>query len=71
MCQTTNELCRVYEAQVGDQPGYRTRIMVCEQDEKRFREDITLGRTLYRIGRVLLETPDRDLARSKARIHYA
>ncbi len=68
---TTVELCRVYEARVGNQPGYRTRIMVCGQDEKRFREDAARGRTLYQLGRMVLETPDRDLARSKARIHYA
>ena len=71
MNQAANELCRVYEAQVGDRGGYRAKIMVCDRDELRFREDIMLGRLIYRVGRVVLETPDRELARRTASIHYA
>ena len=73
--QGETPMCRVYEAGMAGRPGYRLRVMVCDGGEARLNEDLVSGRKLFRLGRLLLETRDQDLARSLARspssLHYA
>lgn len=71
MCETTQARCRVYEAEVAMRPDWRFSVAVCEADEDRLREDIARGRRIFSLGRVLLETCDRELAHRVADLHYA
>lgn len=64
-------VCRVYEAQVENRPEYTVRLAICQGGEERYAEDVTSGRTLFRLGRMLLQTPDRDLALGQAQVRYA
>lgn len=61
---------RVYEATQPGRPSRTVRVSVSASREKALREDISLGRCLLRLNRVLLETDDPGLALAHSVRHF-
>jgi len=69
----TSDACifRVYEAEQTGRPGFRLRISVSAEREPALREDISTGRRLLRLLRLVLETDDKMLAERSSTRHFA
>ena len=64
-CTLPIDLYRVYEATDPFHPG-PYRLALCLAREKRLLEDISSGRRLLRLGRLVLETRELALARAQS-----
>lgn len=70
MGSATRQAYRVYEAEQPGLPGPNIRISVSVEREPALLEEISLGRRLLRLVRLVLETDDPGLARRSAERHF-
>lgn len=70
MATAIRPVYRVYEAEQPGHPGVRFRIGVSAAREPALLEEISLGRRLLSLGRLVLETDDPGLARRSSKRQF-
>jgi len=70
VARAAHPLYRVYEAEQPGRFGPCIRVGVSAGREPALLEEISLGRRLLRLGRLVLETDDPDLARRSSKRHF-